>query len=69
MMQDNTCYGIPHYVAIICCDITEMQGFLLITRRKKATHLAWDQTNSMVHCQQGQILLHLETTFWSVKLQ
>jgi len=43
--------------------------FLLITRCKKATHLAWDQTYIMVHCQQGQILLYLGTTIWSDKLR
>jgi hypothetical protein len=43
--------------------------FLLITWCKMATHLAWGQTNSMVSCQQGQILLYLETTNWSVKVR
>lgn len=35
----------------------------------QATHLDRRQTNSMVHCQQGQTLFHLETTNWIDKVR
>ena len=69
-MQHYTCYRIPHYVAKWTCLLWYNWNttFLLTTRCGKATHLELGQTNSMVHCEQGHILFHLETTNRSDKV-
>jgi hypothetical protein len=52
-----------------CRDITETQVFLLTTRNLKATHLDRVQPNCIVQWEEGQILLHLQTTKLNDKIR